>query len=445
MKKFLLFVLFLIGVFVCFFVFPDGAVATVISSGLFILTLLLIDRVFEAKTAEFLKKVVLIGMLLRILTALFIYAFELETAFGPDALTFDLAGRRIVDYYAGALDISAWGVEKALSFTDTGWGMNYFVAGFYYMSGANRLAIQFISCVFGTATIPAVYFCANKIFNNIRVAKYSALALALFPAMILWSSQMLKDGFILFFIVLSMACIIQLYQKFNILPVFLLLVSLFALYALRSYIFYMVAASIVGSFIVGAGRTSAAVGKRMAVLLVLVTAVGYFGFGSSGVETEGYSLARLQEYRYYQAEGGAITFGEDYDISTVEGTATLLPIGIVNILFAPFPWQMGNIRQAIIAPEMLVWWICIPFLISGIRYTLKHRLREAIPILTFSGMLTVAYALFQSNIGAAYRQRTQIQVFLFIFVAVGWTMYKENKENKDFTYQTKRKKIVTGF
>jgi hypothetical protein len=48
----------------------------------------------------------------------------------------------------------------------------------------------------------------------------------------------------------------------------------------------------------------------------------------------------------------------------------------------------------------------------------------------FSLMLTVAYSIFQGNVGTAYRQRTQIQVFLFILVAVGWTVYKEGRENK---------------
>jgi hypothetical protein len=33
-------------------------------------------------------------------------------------------------------------------------------------------------------------------------------------------------------------------------------------------------------------------------------------------------------------------------------------------------------------------------------------------------------------VGTAYRQRTQIQVFFFMFIAVGWTVYQENRENQ---------------
>ena len=45
-------------------------------------------------------------------------------------------------------------------------------------------------------------------------------------------------------------------------------------------------------------------------------------------------------------------------------------------------------------------------------------------------MLTIAYSIFLGNVGTAYRQRTQIQVFLFILVGVGWTIFNEKRENK---------------
>jgi hypothetical protein len=48
----------------------------------------------------------------------------------------------------------------------------------------------------------------------------------------------------------------------------------------------------------------------------------------------------------------------------------------------------------------------------------------------FSLMLTLAYAIFLGNVGTAYRQRTQVQVFLFMFFSVGWTLRKEKQENE---------------
>jgi activator of 2-hydroxyglutaryl-CoA dehydratase len=46
-------------------------------------------------------------------------------------------------------------------------------------------------------------------------------------------------------------------------------------------------------------------------------------------------------------------------------------------------------------------------------------------------MLTLAYSIFQGNVGTAYRQRSQILVFYFIFVAVGAILLKERQEERE--------------
>ena len=79
---------------------------------------------------------------------------------------------------------------------------------------------------------------------------------------------------------------------------------------------------------------------------------------------------------------------------------------------------------------MIIWWCCFPLLILGLWYGIKHRLQEISPILLFTSMLTLAYSLFQGNVGTAYRQRSQLLVFYFIFVAVGAILVKERREDK---------------
>src|SRR6185295_9428007 len=94
----------------------------------------------------------------------------------------------------------------------------------------------------------------------------------------------------------------------------------------------------------------------------------------------------------------------------------------------PFPWQLASLRQSITLPEMTVWWASVPLLVVGIWFTLSYRLRQSLPIVLFTLMLTLAYSIFQGNIGTAYRQRSQILVFYFIFVAVGAVLLKERQE-----------------
>jgi len=117
-------------------------------------------------------------------------------------------------------------------------------------------------------------------------------------------------------------------------------------------------------------------------------------------------------------------------VSTATGAISAVPLGMTYLLFAPFPWQLASLRQSITLPEMIVWWAAFPLLVLGVWFTVSYRLRQALPILIFTSMLTLAYSIFQGNVGTAYRQRSQILVFYFIFVAVGAVLFKERREER---------------
>ena len=119
----------------------------------------------------------------------------------------------------------------------------------------------------------------------------------------------------------------------------------------------------------------------------------------------------------------------DTDISSPEKAVAFLPVGVLYLLMAPFPWMIRNFRQAITLPEMLVWWYLIPSLIRGLVYGLKERFTYVSSPLVFSVGLTFMYALFQGNVGTAYRQRAQIFIFYFIFISAG-LLLKKNRDVK---------------
>src|SRR4029450_6234802 len=85
---------------------------------------------------------------------------------------------------------------------------------------------------------------------------------------------------------------------------------------------------------------------------------------------------------------------------------------------------------------------CFPLLILGLWYAMKHRLREVSPILLFTTMLTLAYSVFQGNVGTAYRQRSQLLVFYFIFVAVGAVLLKEKAEDRDREAKRAKQELI---
>jgi hypothetical protein len=140
------------------------------------------------------------------------------------------------------------------------------------------------------------------------------------------------------------------------------------------------------------------------------------------------NLDRLQITRQDQAMWGSSGFGQEHNVSTPGGALLALPVGLVYLLFAPFPWAISGLRQALAMPETLVWYALMPAFVRGLAYGVRHRLREILPILVFATTLTAAYAIMQGNVGTAYRQRTQISMFFFVFMGVGLAQRRRERE-----------------
>jgi hypothetical protein len=422
--------------------FPDGASAILIVSVLSGISIYVFRRYTNEK--DFVTTLFLGALMVRLLFGVLIHVFDLRDFFGSDALGYDYKAVKLLGYWAGQIPATDWDVRTSTDTSSPGWGMNYLVAFIYYVFGRNILAAQSFCAVFGAATAPLIFYCAQKIFSNIRVAKFASFAIAFFPSFVIWSSQLLKDGLIVFLLVLTITMVLQLQERFNYLAFILLLFSLFGIMSLRFYIFYMVAMAVAGSFIIGMSNKSTSIARRTVALVLIGLGLTYLGvLRNAGANLERYAtLERVQNSRLDLAQSAESGFGGDADVSTTEGAISVIPLGFAYLMLAPFPWEVSNLRQAITLPDVLLWWAMIPLLIWGIWYALRNRLRSAFPILFFSLMLTLAYSIFQGNVGTAYRQRTQIQVFLFIFIGVGWELYRERREDRKMMLDSKQRQFA---
>ena len=378
--------------------------------------------------AAFLLKLFIVALLIRVIVGSLIFAFRGQDFFGGDALTYDFLGRT---------QLSAWTgdpyAQTLLRNRVSGWGMGYFVGSVYALIGPNMLAIQFINAVLGAVTAAIIFVCTQEVFNNSRVSRLAAFAVAFYPSLILWSSQGLKDGPVVFFLAVAILATLKLAKKLNIRYFLVLVCALTVLLSLRFYLFYMIVAAVAGALVIGArAMTPIAFARQFAVLIVLGLVLTYLGITRyATVQFESFgNLERIEISRRDLATSAKSGFGEDVDVSTAAGAIANVPLGLVYLFFAPFPWQLASLRQMITLPEMIVWWASFPMLILGLWFSIRYRLRMIAPILIFSTMLSLAYSVFQGNVGTAYRQRSQILVFYFIFVAVGYVLILEKREEK---------------
>src|SRR5438067_12903604 len=156
--------------------------------------------------------------------------------------------------------------------------MIYLVAGIYGITGRNMLAVQLFNSVLGAATASVIVLCAQRIFNNKKVAWMAGLAAAFYPTLVLCSSQAFKDGPIVFVLAVAILATLRLGEKISFSPLLILLGSLLALLSLRFYIFYMMVAAIAGAFLVGMRQaTTRSVIQQFVVIVVMGLALTYLG------------------------------------------------------------------------------------------------------------------------------------------------------------------------
>lgn len=381
----------------------------------------------------FLLRLFVAALLVRIVIGLAIFTFRGQDFFGGDAITYDFFGNAQMLGWGGDKYYQGIANQFVRSGQGSGWGMVYLVAAVYSVIGRNMLAVQLVNSVFGAATAVVIYLCAHQVFKNLRVARLAGIAVAFYPSLVLWSAQGLKDGPIVFCLALAILCTLKLGEKLSLKYIVILIGVLLSLVALRFYVFYMICVAIAGAFVIGMQQISAvSFARQFTAVILLGLALTYVGVTrSSAVQFEHYgNLQQLQNSRLDQARSAESGFGRDVDVSSTSGAISTIPMGVLYLLFAPFPWQITSLRQSITLPEMVIWWASFPMLVLGLWFAIKYRLRMISPILIFTVMLTLAYSVFQGNVGTAYRQRAQLLVFYFIFVAVGFVLMKEKREEK---------------
>jgi hypothetical protein len=358
-------------------------------------------------------------LVLRYALAFNLWLYHTETSFSltfwGDSRTYDFFGAAVADAWENGGSIHSWRetVEGKVNR-----GFIYFVAAVYYVFGRNVLLVQFLNGIIGALT-PIVILEIGLILYDRRVATSAMLLTAFFPQMIFWSSALYKDPAVMLCIAANILAVFRLRQRLSPAWIAIYLLTAGALVWLRFYIFYAIVAATAAGMLVRHRRGMAlGLASQLAMVAGMIVLLLYTPVGREVLAQSRFlDLELLQNSRLDLARAGS-GFGSSADVSTVSGVISVLPTGVLYLLFAPFPWTVTSLRQALALPDILLWYALVPFLIRGV-VSARNRLRETMPILVFTTALTLAYGAFLGNAGTAYRQRTQIMMFYFLFVADG--------------------------
>jgi hypothetical protein len=89
--------------------------------------------------------------------------------------------------------------------------------------------------------------------------------------------------------------------------------------------------------------------------------------------------------------------------------------GLAHVLFSPFPWQITSSNQFFAYPQVVLWYCLLIFSIYGFAISFKNNpVKAAIAFLyLFLGISILA--LWEGNVGAAFRHRDYFAPIIFIF------------------------------
>lgn len=379
---------------------------------------------------QFLLKVFVAALLVRYLLAYITHSRGLWTFAGGDAITYDAFSYQLAQSWRGLVDAHAYWLVNYTGASRSGFGMFYFIAAIYYLIGQNPFAIQLINCAFGAAVCFTGYQITMLVHPNQRVARTVALMAAFSPSLILWTSQEMKDGPIILCLSLCVLFTLRVRAKPDIRSFILLLASLACLYTLRHYMSYITFAAVAGTLLLTTKHKFSALRVLQGALMVtfIGLAMAYFGAGETARKT--IDLERIQSSRKWNATAANSGYGGDVDITDPNAAISFLPTGIAYVLLAPFPWMITSAKQLVTLPELIAWWLLMPMLFWGYWFVVKKRLREGFVLCTLVLTMTLAFALFESNAGTAYRHRSQLYVFFFVFMSIGLELWRQKRSEK---------------
>lgn len=304
-------------------------------------------------------------------------------------------------------------------------GYGYMLGAFFYLTDTSaRLPAATLNCFIGALTVVFTYRLASTLFSPWVAVCVSWLS-CLFPSLIIWSAQTVKEPVVILLETVALYGCVHL-KLWGTSPrhVILCALTILLLIPFRFYAAYIAGAAVIVALLlpqVSRGKTT--MGSALVVAALVIPFLVLSGvLAKHEAEFERFNLQYVQSFRHNIAVGTGSAVESHYELQTPEGFALAAVVGGAHLLLAPFPWQLGggSLRKLLTAPELVVWWwLFFVGVLPGLWHTIRNRFSDIQPLLLFSVGMGLLYSLMFGNVGLIYRQRAQLLPWLLIFAAVG--------------------------
>lgn len=428
------------------------------------ISLILIIRQLDETERKFIITLFIIGFLLRIIICALFHLlsalYNIGIGYGSleypvpdlfaDSGAYSLRGWFTAQYLQGKLkDVSSippgwrewlsaqylpevklkdvYSIPPSWLFKDTGYGYNFIIYTiFYSFFGFAQLSAKFINCFLGVLSAIFIYLITKEAFNK-SVAKMTSFLTMFFPSLFLWSLTNLKEPPTIFLLCAITLATIKFHRCHKLRYIFLILIFISLIELIRPTLSLTLFAGLFFSLLLGMKKKT--VWKILIVVTLFILITNIFGYNlfligkdlvietlkrmidlQRGFVSEGGSTYKIYEERFYSGRIG--------DIRPLGFLVSFIK-GWIYFLFVPFPWSIHTKLQLISYPQVVLWYLLVPFSTLGILPSIRYGKKVALVILIYIFFITSSFALVSGNIGTVLRHRDLVLPFYFVFAAAG--------------------------
>lgn len=303
-------------------------------------------------------------------------------------------------------------------------GYYYLLAVIFFATDAPvRPVAAVLNCFFGALTVVVTFRIARALFSS-WVSVRAGWWACLFPSLIMWSAQTIKEPIIILMESVIIYGAIRLKRTgFSLPHIVMCAVGIIGLMPFRFYAVYVAGAAVILGLVMPAKRVTPTFSSVVGVLALIVPMIMVSGvLVQHEAQAQRLNVQYVQHFRQNVAEGTGSGVETRFDMTSPVGFGAATVVGSAHVLLAPFPWQLlgGTVRKLATVPELVIWWwLFFAGVLPGLRHAIRTRLGGVLPLLVFLAGMGLLYSVAFGNVGLAYRHRAQLLPWLLIFGAVG--------------------------
>lgn len=344
---------------------------------------------------------------------------------GTDGVGYDVAARAIAKHWESGLPMPRVPSGKE--------GFYYMLAGLYRVFGSYNSAGLAVNAALAAGLVPVMADLTKRLFGS-AAARYAVPLVVVFPGLFLWTSQLMREAGMLFLIVVALNCAVRLVERVSPLPLVVLTTTLLLAFTFRAWVALILGAGLLVGITVGHSDIASGIATGVGTLVMLAAVMLASGLGYSGYKAAtSVDLKQADVVRKDNSTTANTGFDAEVDISSAPTALGYLPLGVVNFVLGPFPWQIRGTRQLPFIPDMLLWWALLPSLRTGFRSADRQLGRRRLLIVLPALGMTLFLSLALGNFGIIVRERLQVLVLVVPLMAMGLAerAAKRERSNRD--------------